>query len=122
MVVKLDIDRCKPNIELMDITSSNINYSTYANQTHLITGHIKITEKNIIQNNLSQDTIKVAVSKQDHIIDHDYITPTFKSFFLISENASEKIYEFSFSSATGDGTLAILIPEGIIEDKSRFNE
>lgn len=122
VVAKLDIDRCKPNIELIDIVSSNTNYSTYANQTHLITGHIKITEKNIIRNNVSVDTMKIAVSKQDSITDGDYITPEFKSFFIVSENSTEKIYEFSFSSVTGDGTLSIFIPEGIVEDKSRLNQ
>lgn len=111
VVAKLDIDRCKPNIELIDIVSSNADYHTYANKTHLITGHIKITEKNIVRNDLSPDNIKVTVA-------NNFITPTFQSFSLVSENATEKIYEFSFTNTTDNGSLLIVIPEGIVEDKS----
>lgn len=116
VVAKLDIDRCKPNIELIDIVSSNAGYPTYANKTHLISGHIKITEKNIVRNDLLPDNIKVTV-------DDKFITPEFKSFSLVSENTTEKIYEFSFTNTTGDGSLLLVIPEGIVEDKSGlFNE
>lgn len=111
VVAKLDIDRCQPNIELLDIISSNVGYPTYANKSHLISGHIKITEKNIVRNNLSLDNIKVTVANQ-------FITPEFKSFSLVSENATEKIYEFSFTNTTSDGSLLLVIPEGIVEDKS----
>lgn len=111
VVAKLDIDRCKPNIELVDIVSSNTNYHTYANKTHFITGHIKITEKNIVRNDLSPDNIKVSVA-------NNFITPDFQSFSLVSENVTEKVYEFSFTNTTTDGSLVIVIPEGIVEDKS----
>lgn len=117
-IAKLDIDRTKPTIELLDIISSNTDYPTYANQTHLITGHIKITEKNIIRNDLSSTTLKVAVGNRYYILEKDYITPEFKSFFLLSENSTEKIYEFSFTHAVGNGALVLTIPEGTIEDKS----
>lgn len=110
-VAKLDIDRCKPNIELIDISSSNTNYPTYANQTHLITGHIKIMEKNVVRNIFSLNKIQILVGNTT-------IMPEFKSFFLVSENSNEKIYEFSFTNTTLDGSLAILIPSGIVEDKS----
>lgn len=110
-VAKLDIDRCHPNIELIDINSSNTTYPTYANKTHLISGHIKITEKNIIRNDFSQNNLKITVA-------HHPITPEFKTFSLLSENADEKIYEFSFTNTTNDGSLVLIIPEGIIEDKS----
>lgn len=111
VVAKLDIDRCKPNIELIDITTSNTNYHTHANKTHLISGHIKITEKNIVRNNLSPDNIKISVA-------NNFIKPDFKSFYLVSENATEKIYGFSFTNTTTDGSLVIVIPEGTVEDKS----
>lgn len=110
-VAKIDIDRCEPNIELIDIISSNTTYPTYANKTHFITGHIKITEKNIIKNNLSSNNIKFTVGNNS-------ITPDFKSFSLISENTAEKTYEFSFTNITIDGPLTLIIPKGIVEDKS----
>ena len=110
-IAKIDIDRCKPNIELIDIVSSNTAYPTYANKTHLITGHIKITEKNIVKNDLSSDNIKITVA--NHLI-----TPEFKSFSLAFENATEKIYEFSFTNTICDGPLTLVISEGIVEDQS----
>ncbi len=109
-VARLDIDTCKPNIELIDIISSNTNYPTYANKSHSITGHLKITEKNIIRNNLSSDTIQIRVADT-------VITPEFKRFSLVSENAIEKIYQFSVTNLIGDGPLTLVIPEGTVEDK-----
>lgn len=111
LVAKLDIDRCKPEIELISIHSSNTNYESYANKNHIITVRIKITEKNIVINQFSQNNIKISVGGY-------LITPNYESFSLISENSSEKIYEFSFSNTIGDGNLQIEIPGSIIEDKS----
>ena len=120
VVAKVNIDCTKPTIELIDIISSNIEYLTYANQTHLITGHIKLIESNIIRNELSTKNIKIAVGNRYTNSENDIISVEFKSFSLISENNNEKIYEFSFTYVTGNGALAIIIPEGIVEDKSRF--
>lgn len=102
VVAKLDIDKCEPLIEVTYIATSN---------THSITGHIKITEKNIVRNDLSPDNIKVTV-------DNNLITPEFKSFCLISENTTEKIYEFSFNYNGDNASLEIMIPKGIVEDTS----
>lgn len=110
-VAKLDIDRCKPTITLMDITSSNNDYPNYANKNHTITGHIKLTEKNIIRNNFSLDNIQI-------LVENEVIEPFFKTFSLISDNGTEKVYEFSFTNTTTDGSLVIFIPEGVVEDKS----
>lgn len=120
IVAKIEIDRCKPTVELIDIVSSNPYYSNYANQTHLITGHLKVVEKNIVKNNLSPDTLKVTVGNRYSIQEKDSITPEWKSFFLVSESATEKIYEFSFTGSIHDGVLVLIVPEGIIEDKSRL--
>ncbi len=109
-VAKLDIDTCRPNIELIDIVSSNTNYPTYANKSHSITGHIKITEKNIIRNDLSPDTIQIRVADT-------VLTPEFKNFSLVFDNTIEKIYEFTITNIIGDGSLALVIPEGTVEDK-----
>lgn len=113
LVAKIDIDTTKPKIELIDIISSNTNYPTYANHTHLISGHLKITEKNMIRNNFSSNHLTVLVNNLPIPVD-------FKSFSLISENSSEKTYEFSFTNTSGNGNLSLFIPEGIIEDKSGF--
>lgn len=115
MVAKIDIDRCKPEIELVDIATSNTSYPNYANQSHVISGHIKITEKNMVKNNFSKDTFQITVG-------NELIIPNFTTFFLCSENANEKIYEFSFTHTVGNGNLVIMIPEGIVEDISRINQ
>ena len=124
-IAKINIDQTKPQIELIDITSSNQDYPNYANSTHLITGHLKLTERNIAKNNLSSEQIKVAVTdKEGNIVVSNYfITPNFESFSLISDNGIEKIYEFSFTNATNNGTLIIAIPPRIIKDKAGlYNE
>jgi len=41
---------------------------------------------------------------------------------LFGENDFEKIYEFAFTNTIGNGALGIIVPSGIIEDKSRFNK
>lgn len=102
VVAKLDIDRCKPLIKVTYIATSN---------THSIAGHIKITEKNIVRNDLLPDNIKVT-------LDNNLITPEFKSFSLISESTTEKTYEFSFNYNGDNASLGIMIPEGIVEDAS----
>ena len=124
IVAKIDIDRTRPKIELIDIISSNQDYPTYANQSHLITGHLKVTERNIVNNNLAPSSIRVAVTDAgpNTILTSYFITPKFESFFLVSENETEKIYEFSFTNAINNGTLVIVIPPRIIKDKSRFDE
>ena len=111
LVAKLNIDRSKPNLELIDISTSNLEHPNYANKTYSITGHIKIIEKNIVKNNLSKDNIKI-------LVNNNLTSVNFTNFDLISENTNEKIYEFTFLNTLGDGTLSIEIPEGIVEDKS----
>lgn len=113
LVAKINIDTTKPQIELVDIVTSNTNYPTYANHTHLITGHIKITERNMIRNNFTSDNLKILVNNSPISVD-------FKSFSLISENPTQKTYEFSFTNITGNGFLTLFIPEKIIEDVSGF--
>ena len=51
----MNIDRTKPKIELIEIQNTNTNYPKYANKTHTISFKIKITEKNIGQNNIVKD-------------------------------------------------------------------
>lgn len=113
VVAKISIARYKPDIELMDIVSSNVAYPTYANHTHKITGHLKIKKKNLEQNNLSADTLKIAVGNAN-----DIIPVTFHSFSFQYETATEKIYEFSFSNVTSNGTLLLLVPEGVLKTKA----
>ena len=111
IVAKINIDRCKPIIELVDITTSNINYPTYANKTHIVSGHIKLKEKNIVTNNLNKENVKI-------LVNNSIVSVNFTKFQLITDNTNEKIYEFSFSNTLGDGPLSINIPKGLVVDKS----
>lgn len=111
VIAKLNIDRCKPNVEFTNIIISKTGYPASPNKPYSITIHIKITEKNIARNDLSPDNIKI-------IVDNTRFSPVFNNFSLISENANEKIYKFSFSLIEGNHSLMIVIPEGLVEDKS----
>ena len=110
-VANINVDSLKPVVELIDVKNSNINYESYANSSHTITVNIKIIEKNISINNFTQNHIQFSVGDI-------LVSPVFNSFKLISENLSEKIYEFSVSNFSNDGPLRIIIPSVIIEDKS----
>ena len=120
IVANIDIDGGKPIIELLDIISSNPDSPIRASQYHTLTGHLKITERNITRNDLSFDTIKIAVGNR-YIMSEEFIVEAkFTNLTLMSENAFEKIYEFSFTSTPGSSALGIIIPEGIVEDKYRI--
>ena len=63
IVAQLNIDRHAPEIELLDISSANPDDPNLANKKQIITGHLKLTEKNIRKNDISIHTIKVLVNK-----------------------------------------------------------
>ena len=111
VIARLNIDRCKPNIHFLDISTSNTDYYNYVNSSHLITVYIKIEEKHLVRNDLSPNTIKI-------LVDKTVVTPTFLEYSLVSENANEKIYKFTFTNTLGNGYLSIEIPSNVLEDQS----
>lgn len=119
-VATLDIDGGKPTVEILDITSTNDFYPSRARKCHLISGHLKITERNLTRNDLTIEHLKIVVGKRPYLSEKDITPVDFKSFSLISETPLEKIYEFSFTNVEGFGTLGFIIPEGILEDKYGF--
>lgn len=108
-IATISLDSSPPQFELLNISNTNKNYEKYANLAHLITVQIKLIEPNIKINNFNQNTIKIKVGNQ-------YINPTFQEFKLLSENSSEKIYEISFTNLSGNGSLELYIPDGIVQD------
>ena len=108
-VAKIKLDDIPPKFELLNIHNTNTSYEKYANSSHIITIQLKLTESNIQINNFSQNTLKIKVG-------NNYISPAFKYFKLISENSDEKIYEISFTNLSGNGSLSIYIPDGVVED------
>ena len=109
--ISIDIDRNIPKIELIELSNTNVGYEKYANKTHTITAKIKVTEKNIIQNNFNKDNIKILVNEKE-------IKPENFEIKELSKNKESIIYEVKLKGLTGDGTLKIKINEGTIVDKS----
>ena len=110
-VANINIDNIRPKIDLLSVKNTNENYETYANKNHIVTIQIKITEKNIFINNFNKESLQFYVG-------NSLIFPTFNSFDLISEATNYKIYEFSITNITGDGSLKIVVPRGTVIDTS----
>lgn len=109
--VKVDIDRKIPEVELIEISNSNIGYEKYANKTHTVTAKIKVTEKNIIENKFNKENIKILINKAE-------VNPQVYEIKEISKSGDTIIYEIKLKGLVGDGNLQIKINEGIIKDKS----
>ena len=111
LVAKINIDRCLPEIQLINIENSNRNYESYANKNHVITLKFKVTEKNILINNFTSNYIKF-------MLNETFISPSSVKINLLSHINDEMIYTITLSGISGNGILKIYFPEGIIEDQS----
>lgn len=111
IVAKINIDRCPPQIKLLNIENSNKNYEGYANKNHIIKLKFKVIEKNILINNFNSKYIKF-------MLDDNIIYPNSIKIDLLSHINDEMIYSITLSGINGNGTLKIYFPEGVIEDKS----
>ena len=109
--VNINIDKSKPKVNFFDFYSSLVGESDSGKKLYLIKGHIKITEKNIEKENLSQNSLKF-------FADNTVASPDFQSFCIVSKNNYEIIYEFSFFIDIKNGLLTIEIPSGVVIDKS----
>lgn len=110
-VAQLNIDRCKPSIEILSISNSNIGFERYANNTHEIGIRIKIIEKNLKSINLNKEYIKIKVENQ-------YIeTDEIQCFEMDNMN---KIYEIKIKKINGNGDLKIEFLEGAVIDNSEL--
>ena len=105
--VKIQIEK-KPIIEILSVSNTNTGYEKYANHTHTITLRVKITEKNIAINHFNRNTIQI-------LINNTIVNPSM-NIQLISNNHGEIIYDIVLSHVTGNGTLSLIFPKGIIED------
>ena len=110
-VATIDIDRNPPRIELVGLQNTNIGYEKYANQTHTIIAQIKVTEENIITNNMSVENLIVQVNNEEAKFDK----------IEIIEKKKEKnsiYYDIVLSGVQTEGILSFIIKEGTIIDKS----
>ncbi len=104
---KILIDK-KPKIEVLSVSNTNTGYEKYANKTHEITLQVKVTEKNITINHFNSDTIQI-------LINNEIVYPSIK-IDMLSNHDGEIIYNILLSNLTGNGTLSLYFPEGIIQD------
>lgn len=111
-VAKMNIDRTKPKIELIEIQNTNTNYPKYANKTHTISFKIKITEKNIGQNNIVKDFFEFKLDGKNI----DIVNGNFSIKEIESTNEG-KIYKIDIKGISGNGKLSMQIKEGAIIDK-----
>ena len=107
IAMKIQIDK-KPRIDVLSVSNTNSGYEKYANDTHVITLRVKITENNIAINHFNRDMIQV-------FINNTAIHSSMK-IHLISNNNGELIYDLILSNLIGNGNLSVMFPEGIIED------
>ena len=110
-IANIDIDRNPPKIEMLNIENTNTGYEKYANQTHTITAKIKVTEKNIIQNNFNKDNVQILIGGQVQNIPNMEISQIEKGNDYI-------IYKVVLQKILGDGILEIKVNAGTIIDKS----
>ena len=94
-IANLNIDICKPNIELINVANTNKGYEKYASRKHIITVQIKITKNNISVNNFNENNIKIEVGNQSY-------KPDFKKFELIFESDNFNIYNLVIYNITGN--------------------
>lgn len=110
-VAKINIDRIIPKITMIDIKNTNTGYEKYANHTHVITAKIKVTEKNIKENNFNDSNLEILIGGKVQTTKNIGITQ-------IEAGNDYIIYEVVLENLLSDGILEIKINEGTIVDKS----
>ena len=110
-IANIDIDRNPPKIDMLNIENTNTGYENYANKTHTITAKIKVTEKNITQNNFNKDNVQILIGGQVQSIPNMEISQIEKGNDYI-------IYKIVLQKILGDGILEIKVNAGTIIDKS----
>ena len=108
----MNIDRTKPKIELIEIQNTNTNYPKYANKTHRISFKIKVTEKNIKENNFVKDFFGFKLDGKNIDIVNGNL-----SIKEIESTNEGKIYKIDIKGISGNGKLSMQIKEGAIIDK-----
>lgn len=108
-IAKVNIESKPPEIELIEVTNTNTGYESYANKTHIINAKIKVTEKNIKQNNFNKENIEILVDNNKGQV----------GLFEIEELERKDdyiIYNLKLNKIEGNGILEILVKEGTIID------
>ncbi len=111
VVANINIDVLEPDIQFINSTNTNKGYEKYANKTHTLSFTFKITEKNLLINNINTRTVKFK-------IDNQLVYPKILDLQLISDNQINKTYKITITNVEGNGKLNIYFPKGILIDTS----
>ena len=111
-VANMNIDRTKPKIELIEIQNTNTNYPKYANKTHTISFKIKVTEKNIKENDFVKDFFGFKLYENNINIAEDNF-----SIKEIESTNEGKIYKIDIKGIIGNGKLSMQNKDGAIIEK-----
>lgn len=113
IVAHVNIDVSAPKIELIDIKSE---IKEDMNQTSIIDIELKLTEKNILKNNFTKESIEILVADKA-VIPH---------FYEVKEIQKENefiLYQLKIKGIKEKGYLNLKIKEGCVIDKSQnFNK
>lgn len=112
-IANLNIDRTKPQIELLSIENSNTSDKEYANKSDIITIKIKIMDKNLKEVFLNKEYLNVQIDDENV----DYATIKFDEIEDITDG---RIYQIELTNLEGNGTLKVEILEGVAVDNGEL--
>lgn len=108
-VANLNIDRSRPEIELIDVKNTNIGFEGFANQTHTITIRLKIIENNVKNIYFDKEHIKAKV-------DSNYVETENIKLDKVENSQDEEIYLIQLDKLKSNGSLKIEVLEGTVID------
>lgn len=108
-IANLNIDRTKPQIELLSIENSKQEDKEYVNKSDIVTIKIKITDKNLKDVFLNKDYLKIKI--KDVNVDSAKIKSD-----KIEDIADGGIYQIELTNLKGNGILKVNILEGTVVD------
>ena len=113
-VANLNIDRTKPQIELISIQNSDAEYKNYANKNHNIIAKIKIQDKNLKEIFVDENHFKIKING-------NYINEANMKFGQVQDKVDYKTVDIQLSNLTVDGKLKLVFTEGFAVDNGGLN-
>ena len=108
-IANLNIDRTRPQIELLSIDNSNTTDKEHANKSNIITIKIKITDRNLKEVFLNNDYLNIKIN--DEYVDYVSIKSD-----KIEDITDGGIYQIELTNLEGNGVLKVDILEGTAVD------
>lgn len=108
-IANLNIDRTRPQIELVSIQNSDIDYKNYANKTQKVIAKIKVEDKNLKEIFLDTNYFKIKIN--DKFINNVNI-----NFGEVQDKADYKVFDVELCNLEFDGNLNLFFLEGFAVD------